>query len=51
MPKAENKLTEGNKNRLRISIIQGAVNFEKYLNNKTFLIQCDDNSQTQIRFL
>ncbi|MGN0505505.1 MAG: PBECR4 domain-containing protein [Lachnospiraceae bacterium] len=50
MPRAENILTEGNKNRLRTSIIQGAINFEQYLNNKTFLILCDDNSQTQIRF-
>jgi len=50
MPKAENTLTEGNKNRLRTCIIQGAINFEQYLNNKTFLILCEDNSQTQIRF-
>ena len=50
MPRAEKTLTEGNKNRLRASIIQGAVNFEQYLNDKTFLILCEDNSQTQIRF-
>lgn len=50
MPGAENKLTDGNKNRLRTSIIQGAINFEQYLNNKTFLILCEDNSQTHIRF-
>lgn len=50
MPRAENSLTEGNKNRLRTCIIQGAINFEQYLNNKTFLILCEDNSQTQIRF-
>jgi len=50
MPKAQNILTEGNKSRLRASIIQGAINFEQYLNNKIFLILCEDNSQTKIRF-
>lgn len=50
MPKVQNTLTEGNKNRLRTSIINGAVNFEQFLNDKTFFILCEDKSQTKIRF-
>ena len=43
-------LTDGNKHRLREKIIQGAINFEKYLNGKSFKIICEDKSETIVRF-
>lgn len=43
-------LTEGNKERLKIKLIQGAKNFETFLNNKCFRVVCEDNSETIIRF-
>lgn len=46
----KNTLTEGNKIRLKNNIIQGAQNFNQYLNNKTFCIVCEDGEETLIRF-
>ena len=43
-------LTDGNKHRLREKIIQGAINFEKYLTGKSFKIICEDKSETIVRF-
>lgn len=45
-----NTLTEGNKSRIKPRIVNGAQNFNKYLNNKVFLITCEDGSSVQIRF-
>lgn len=46
----KNTLTEGQKERLRTKIIQGAKNFDTYLNDKCFKIVCADNSETLVRF-
>lgn len=45
-----NTISEGNKNRLRNKIIQGAKNYDIFLNNKKFLIICEDNSKIEINF-
>ena len=44
------QLTEGNKTRLREKIVQGAKNYDKYLNNKCFKIICEDGIHTEVRF-
>lgn len=44
------QLTEGNKTRLREKIVQGAKNYDKYLNDKYFKIICEDDSHTEVRF-
>ena len=46
----KHSLSEGHKERLRKKIIQGAKNFDQYLNNKCFKIICDDDSETIVRF-
>ncbi len=44
------QLTEGNKRRLRNAIVQGAKNYDKYLNDKCFKIICEDGTHTEVRF-
>lgn len=46
----KHQLTEGHKLRLHEKIIQGAKNFENYLNDKCFKIECEDKSETIVRF-
>lgn len=46
----KHELTEGHKLRLQGNIIQGAKNYETYLNDKSFKIICEDNSETIVRF-
>ena len=48
--KDKHELTEGHKLRLQGNIIQGAKNYEKYLNDKCFKIICEDGSETIVRF-
>ena len=44
------ELSEGQKERLRTKVIQGAKNFDMYLNDKCFKIICADQSETIVRF-
>lgn len=46
----KHELTEGHKLRLQGSIIQGAKNYDKYLNDKCFKIICEDSTETIVRF-
>ena len=48
--RAKYALSEGQKERLRTKVIQGAINFDAYLNDKCFRIECDDGSNTTVRF-
>ena len=48
--RAKYALSEGQKERLRTKVIQGAINFDAYLNDKCFRIECDDGSNTIVRF-
>ena len=45
-----NQLSEGHKNRLKQSIIQGAENYERYLRDKCFKVVCEDGTHTLVRF-
>ena len=46
----KNVLNDGQKERLRNKIIQGAKNFDTYLNDRCFKIVCEDDSETIVRF-
>ena len=50
MARGTNPLSENQKARLRGKVIQGAKNFDQYLNGKCFKIVCDDGSETVVRF-
>lgn len=45
-----NTLSEGQKLRLKSKIVKGAENYKNYLENKSFLIICEDGTEEIVRF-